>query len=168
MKVLAVLILIVALVIIIVPQTTNCAAGEGDPAMRMGGTGSATPSSASMEGAMPGAGAAPAAKPKCFWSARAEIVVGVPLLAIGVLLFFARRKETVRALGVLATISGVLTILVPITIIGTCLSSQMVCNREMKPTLLIAGGITLALAIAALVLGETRREDGGSGGVAPA
>ena len=44
---------------------------------------------------------------------------------------------------------------------------MMVCNTEMKPTLLITGGITIALGIAVLVLGEMRRESG-SGGVATA
>jgi hypothetical protein len=181
-KVLAVAIIVVALVIIIVPQFTNCEYGKDDaapPAMDTSSSGSSpTVTYASMEEtpeAMSGAEpmATPAAtgmvaKMKCYWSAHAEIVAGVPLAVIGVLLFFARRKETTRVLGVLAAVLGVLTMLIPTTLIGTCLNDQMVCNTEMKPTLLIAGGITVALGVAVLVLGETRREDGGSGPVAAA
>ena len=105
---------------------------------------------------------------KCFWSARAEIIAGIPLLAVGVLLLFARRKETTRVLGIVTIVVGVLTILIPTTIVGTCANSMMVCNTEMKPTLLIAGGITIALGIAALVMGEMKRESGDGGGVAAA
>ena len=68
MKVLALLIILVAIFIVIVPQFTNCEDGKD-----------------------------------------AEIVAGVPPLAI-----------------------GVFTILVPTTIVGTCASGQMVCSREMK------------------------------------
>ena len=157
MKVLAVLIILVALVIIIVPQFTNCEAGKDDSSMAASAT------------ASPTAGATPYQKMKCYWTAHAEIVVGVPLIALGVLLFFARRRETTRALGIVTAILGILTILLPTRIIGTCLNDQMVCNTEMKPVLLICGGITVALGIAALVTGEMKRENGSDGGnVTPA
>ena len=105
---------------------------------------------------------------KCYWAAHAEIVVGVPLLVVGVLLLFARRKETTRALGILTAVLGVLTILIPTSIVGTCLNDQMVCNTEMKPTLLIAGGITVALGIAVVVVGEMKRDNGADDGAAAA
>ena len=108
------------------------------------------------------------AKMKCYWSAHAEIVAGVPLLVIGVLLFFARRKETTRALGVLTVALGVLTMLIPTTLVGTCANDQMVCNTEMKPTLLIAGGIAVALGIVVVVVGEMKRDDGADHGAAAA
>ena len=98
---------------------------------------------------------------KCFWSARAEIIAGVPLIALGALLLFARRKETIRVIGILTTIIGVLTILIPTTLVGTCANTAMVCNTEMKPTLFVAGGLTVAVGIAVLVLGELRRPTDG-------
>jgi hypothetical protein len=57
---------------------------------------------------------------------------------------------------------GVLTILIPTSFIGTCMNPEMVCNTQMKPTLLLAGGITVALGVAVLVLGEMRRPSGGA------
>jgi hypothetical protein len=165
-KVLAVLVIIVALVVIIVPQFTNCEYGKDNAATKSitiikVGSASAV-SYASMSSTMDGADAAalPYRMMKCFWSARAELIAGIPLLALGALLLFARRKETTRVLGILTVIAGVLTIMIPTTIVGTCANSMMVCNTEMKPTLLIAGGITIALGIAALVIGEMRREGG--------
>lgn len=182
MKVLAVLIILVALVIIIVPQFTNCEANKDASATAMSSTGTTTMASSALPSAPPSdattASAAPMASPsaaampyrmmKCYWTAHAEIVVGIPLIAIGVLLLFARRKETTRALGIITAVLGVLTILLPTSIIGTCLNDEMVCNTEMKPTLLIAGGITIALGVAVLVIGEMKRANGGNGGVAAA
>ncbi len=163
MKVLAVLIIILGLVIIIVPQFTNCEYGKEQPATLNMKTSGVAVEYASMGGME--AGAAEASVPyrmmKCFWSARAEIVAGVPLVALGALLFFARRKETIRVIGILTALIGVLTILIPTSFIGTCLNPAMVCNTEMKPTLFVAGGITVALGIAVLVLGEMRRPTDG-------
>ena len=133
------------------PMTSEEALSGAEPM----GTASAMPANTGM-----------VAKMKCYWSAHAEIVAGVPLIVIGALLLFARRRETTRALGAVTVTLGVLTMLIPTTLIGTCLNDQMVCNTEMKPTLLIAGGITVALGVAVLVLGEMRRESGG--GPAPA
>ena len=176
MKVLAVLIILVALVIIIVPQFTNCEASKDDSAMAMSSGGRTTAASyVDMESpeamggteAMTAPSAAPAAVPyrmmKCYWTAHAEIVAGVPLIAIGVLLFFARRKETTRMLGILTVLLGVLTILILTSIIGTCLNAEMVCNTEMRPVLLICGGVVAALGVAVLVMGEMKRENGSEG-----
>ena len=171
MKVLAVLIIIIALVIIIVPQFTNCEYGNDNAATGMSSSTSVDTSTtvayASMTSPM-AAAAMPYRMMKCYWSAHAEIVAGVPLLAVGVLLLFARRKETTRVLGILTVVLGVLTILIPTSIVGTCANDQMVCNTEMKPTLLIAGGIAVALGIAVVVVGEIKRDNGADAGAAAA
>ena len=177
LKVLAVLIILVALVIMIVPQFTNCEANKDDAATSMSSPGtttmasSALPSSSQMASAAPMASPTAAATPyrmmKCYWTAHAEIVAGVPLIAIGALLLFARRKETTRVLGILTAILGVLTILLPTSIIGTCVNDQMVCNVQMKPVLLISGGIIVALGAAVVAFGEMRRDNGG-GAATPA
>jgi hypothetical protein len=171
LKVLAVLIIVLGLVIIIVPQFTNCEYGKDHPAtLNMQTSADQVVQYASMGGTEGSAAASvPYRMMKCFWSARAEIIAGVPLIALGVLLFLARRKETIRVIGVLTTIIGVLTLLIPTTLVGTCANSAMVCNTEMKPTLLIAGGLTIVLGIAVVVLGELRRPtDGASQAVAAA
>ena len=145
MKVLAVLILLMGLVVVVVPQLTNCEYGREQPA------------TLNMETSGVAEASVPYRMMKCFWSARAEVVAGVPLVALGALLYFARRKETIRVLGILTALIGVLTLLIPTSLIGTCLNPAMVCNTEMKPTLFVAGGIAVALGIAVLVLGEMRR-----------
>jgi Domain of unknown function (DUF4418) len=172
-KVLAVIIALAALVIIVVPQFTNCESGKDNAAtktMTISESGSTAGVTYASTGSTMGDGAA-AALPyrmmKCYWTAQAGIVAGVPLIAIGALLLFARRKESIRALGILTAVLGVLTILLTTSIIGTCLNDEMVCNTQMKPVLLIGGGITVALGIAVVAMGQMRRENGG-GGVAAA
>jgi Domain of unknown function (DUF4418) len=140
MKVLAIAIMAMALVIAIAPQYTNCEA-TGD----MGTGASAT---------MP--------KMKCLWSARAEIPIGVGLFASGGLLLFSRRRETRMALGGLTAVLGLMAILVPVSLIGTCMSGAAVCNTTMAPIIYVSGGISIALGLAALTVagvGRGRRAD---------
>jgi hypothetical protein len=159
-KVLAVLIIILGLAIIIVPQFTNCEYGKDNPeTLNMQTSDAAVTEYASTGGmeATAESAAVPYRAMKCLWSARAEIIAGVPVIVLGALLLFARRKETIRVIGILTAVMGVLTILIPTSFIGVCKNPDMVCNTEMKPTLLIAGGITVALGIAVVALGEMRR-----------
>ena len=175
MKVLAVLIIILGLAVIIVPQFTNCEYGKGHPeTLNMQTSDAAVTEYASMDEMEGGtvdtmeSGAVPYRAMKCLWSARAEIVAGVPIIVLGALLLFARRKETIRVIGILTAVMGVLTILIPTSFIGTCMNPDMVCNTEMKPTLLIAGGLTAALGIAVVALGQMRRSTDGPSDAAAA
>jgi hypothetical protein len=141
-KVLATLIVVAALVVAITPQFTNCEAQRG------GMLGMAAPAAATTV----------VAKMKCYWTAHAEIAVGIPLAAAGVLLLFARRKESKRAIGVLTALLGLSAVLLPATLIGTCASSVAVCDTTMKPLLLVAGGIVIAVGVVVVVLAEIGTE----------
>jgi hypothetical protein len=171
-RVLAVLMIVLGLVIVIVPQFTNCEYGKDHAAtinMQSSADGPVEYASTGSMDTSSGIESVPYRMMKCFWSARAEIIAGVPLIALGVLLFFARRKETFRVIGILTVVIGILTVIIPTSVVGTCANTAMRCNTEMKPTLLVAGGITVALGIAVLVLGEMRRPtDGTSAAVAAA
>jgi hypothetical protein len=165
-KVLALVIVLAGLVIAIVPQATNCEAQGGTmPAASTGGAATA----ATWDVTAPAAGTVFASaqttavdtivpKMKCLWSARGGLAVGITLAVVGGLLFFARRKETRRALGIVAACLGLFTILLPTTLIGTCGSSAAVCNTTMKPLMLVAGGIALVASLAAVVVNELKRD----------
>ena len=157
MRVLAVLLLVAGLVLAIAPQYTNCEARQGTMA------GASTASSPAM-----GAAAAPVApKMKCLWSARASLAVGIPLMGVGVLLFFSRRRETRRALGVTGGLLGLMAVLLPTSLIGVCASSAAVCNTTMRPLMLSAGGLAIAASVIAIMvneLGSERVTPSGPGG----
>ena len=153
MRVVAVLVVAMALVIGIAPQFTHCKTGSSMSAN--------TSTSTSAAGTKTGAGAvttAQATPMRCYWTARAELGVALPLLVGGVLFFFSRRKETRRALAVLVCALGVVAMLLPTVLIGVCSTSSAECNTTMRPILLVAGGLTVAIGLIALVRNELSNE----------
>lgn len=157
MKVLAILLAIAALVIAIAPQFSNCEA-TGDMKAPASST-MATP--ATVASGMPAAttSTTPVKKMKCYWTARGEVAVAIPLFGAAALLFFARRKEAKRALAIVSMLLGVSTILLTTVLIGACLSDTATCRTTMQPTLLVAGGFVVALSVIALVINERKREE---------
>lgn len=91
---------------------------------------------------------------KCHWTARAEIALGVPIAAVGAMLAFNRRRESVRALTSLGISLGVFVILLPTVLIGVCASSEMTCNMIMKPALISMGGLVIVASLVTLAFSE--------------
>ena len=89
---------------------------------------------------------------KCHWTGRAEIALAIPLAGAGILLAFARRKETQRALAVMAALLGAGVILLPVWLIGVCSAAEMVCKMAMEPILILAGILVIAVSVAGLLL----------------
>lgn len=128
-KVLGIAIIALALAIIAIPQVTNC---EAQGRMLTLANGKTTPM-------------------KCTWTARAEIATGVPILAIGSMMLFARRKESLRYLGGLGAILGIFAIALPTFLIGVC-SGNMVCHTIMRPSLLTFGSGVIAASLLGVAL----------------
>ena len=153
MRILAALIIVLALTIGIAPQFSNCDA-HGHvlkiTASPMASGGSAMGSTASSPVKI--------VKMKCLWTARSGIAVAVPLAIAGVLLFISRRKETRRAAAIIIAALGGVAILLPTWLIGTCVTPTMVCNTTMKPTILAAAFVTIAVGVVALVVNELQSD----------
>jgi len=122
--------ILLSLVIGIVPQFTNCLA-----------LGRAIE--------LPGGMTIPM---KCHWTAMATPAVAVPLLIVGGLLLFTRRRETLLALSLLGAVMGIFAALLPTWLIGVCASDEMLCNIEMKPALIFSGVVTLGFGLIGLVV----------------
>jgi hypothetical protein len=133
-RILAIILVVLALVVIIVPQFTNCSADGKMLTLENG-----------KQVAM-----------KCAWTARAEYTSGIPLLVIGILMTVWPRKETTRSLSIVAIVLGILTLLLPTALIGVCMSAAMNCNAILKPTMIVAGIVTILVSLAILVLGERK------------
>jgi hypothetical protein len=82
----------------------------------------------------------------------------VPLLAVGILMVFSRRKETQMALSILGIILGVLVILLPTVLIGVCMSADMLCNSVMKPALILMGSLVVVISLVSTILSAVRGE----------
>jgi len=135
MKIIAIVLMVSALVIIFVPSFLTCAS-HGKAIQ------------------LPGGKRIPM---KCYWTAQAEIGLGVLLLAVGAFLFISGKLESRRFLSILALFLGVFIILFPTALIGVCVNPDMRCLVLMKPTLLLFGVITGVLGITASVWHFTRK-----------
>jgi len=163
-RLMAIAIVALAVVVGVAPQYTHCRTGASmsGGATKAATTGGAMNAPASVS-AM--ASATATAQPmRCYWSARAEIGVAVPLALAGALLALSRRRETRRVLALLGATLGVVAMLVPTVLIGVCPTATAVCRTTMRPMLLAAGGLVVALCVAALVLNELRATDDGVSG----
>lgn len=132
MKAIGISFIFFALAIGLVPQFTNCSTQGRSLELANGNT---TPM-------------------KCYWTAQAELGVASPLLLVGGLMVFNRRKETLRTLSVIGAALGVFAILLPTTLIGVCASDEMLCNILMKPTLIFSGILAITLGLLGLVIGR--------------
>lgn len=128
-KVAAVLIVILALVIGIVPQFTDCQSQGRALQLTTGKT----------------------VAMKCHWTATAELALAIPVAAVGLLLGFSRRKESMRNLSILGIVLGAITILVPTALIGVCASADMLCNSVMRPVLVLMGTLLVAISVVTLI-----------------
>jgi len=135
MKIIAIVLMVAGLVTIIVPNFYTCQAH-----------GHAIQLSSSKSIPM-----------RCLYTARAEIGLGVLLLAVGALLFISRKLESRRFLSILALILGIFVILLPTALIGVCVNPDMPCVVLMKPILLLTGIVTGALGIVATAWNFTRK-----------
>ena len=136
MKVAAVAMVVLALVIGILPGFTDCES-QGRAIKTAAGT---------------------MIPMKCHWTGRAEMALALPLLGVGALMFRARRKETVRNLGVLGVLMGAVAILLPTALIGVCGSPDMLCNALMRPALILSGSLVMVASGAALFMSFGRDE----------
>jgi hypothetical protein len=76
---------------------------------------------------------------KCHWSAIAEIGVGVPLLASGI-------------------VFGTMAALIPTYLIGVCGIGTMICRQVMLPSILLASGLIIVASIAVIIIAATRKD----------
>jgi hypothetical protein len=128
-KIAAVLIVILALVIGIVPQFTDCQSQGRSLQLANGKT----------------------VAMKCHWSATAELALAIPIAVVGVLLGFSRRKESMRNLSILGIVLGAVAILVPTVLIGVCASPDMLCNSLMRPLLILMGVLLMVISVVTLI-----------------
>lgn len=129
MRAIGVILFILALVIGIVPQFTDCLA-----------QGSAIE--------LPNGNIVPM---RCHWTRQAEVAVAFPLGIVGILVLFSRRRPALRVLLFVGASLGAAAILVPTYLIGVCASADMICNMLMRPTLLFAGILTVATCLVGVV-----------------
>ena len=82
----------------------------------------------------------------CFYTARAEIVVGAVIAVLGIALYFLRSGLAKVITGILILISSIAAFLIPTVIIGVCDSPHMHCNAVTRPALIVLSSLTFIIA----------------------
>jgi len=136
MKLLGAIVLVLGLVIGILPQFTDCQSQGRMITLENGKT-------LSM---------------KCHWTARSEIAMAAPLVAMGLVTTVVRRKDTRMILGFLGLILGAFVISLPTWLVGVCASPDMVCNAVMKPALILSGIVVSAASLGVMGIAWTAKE----------
>ncbi len=136
-KVLGIVVLVLALVVGILPQFTDCQSQGKALALANGKTTSM----------------------KCHWTARAELALAAPLLAVGALTATSRRRENRRNLGIMGAVLGIVAIALPTSLIGVCTNPMMMCDSLMKPSLLASGSLITVASIVGLVIVQRGKEN---------
>jgi hypothetical protein len=129
MKVLTICLAILAIIITIVPQFSDCES----------------------QGRMLTLADGRLVSMKCHWTASAEFALGIPLFAVAGALFLSRQKETHIILGSLGMILGILVILIPTELIGVCASPDMLCHSVMRPVLILTGSLVTVISLAVTI-----------------
>jgi CDP-diglyceride synthetase len=137
MKIAAIVMVILALVIGIVPQFSDC---ESHGRSLTLADGRQIPM-------------------KCHWTAQAEIGLAVPLFVTGALMTTSRRKDTLRSQSLLGVVLGLFVILLPTALIGVCANPEMICNAFMKPFLILSGSLVIAISLFGLVRSFQAKEE---------
>ena len=81
---------------------------------------------------------------KCHWAGVAEVAAAIPLGIAGIYALRSRRKETTRFAAIIGAASGLMAILLPTLLIGTCGNPTMICNLLMRPIVLASGIVAMA------------------------
>lgn len=130
MKIVATILIILALAIGIVPQFTDCESQGRAIEMPNGMT----------------------IPMRCHWTGQAEMASAGPMFAVGGLMLFNRRKESMRVLAIVGIVVGIFVVMLPTYLIGVCASDDMLCNILMKPTLIFAGTVAAAVSVVGLAI----------------
>jgi hypothetical protein len=136
MKLSAILIILLAILIAILPLYFNC---QHDGKMLTLENGKQIPM-------------------KCYWTGRVSAAMGIILLVVGIFLGVSKQPETLRVLNILGIVLGVSIILMPTWIIGVCQHPGASCNLVMKPALIFMGSLVVVINLVGLVDSLPKKE----------
>lgn len=84
---------------------------------------------------------------RCYYSSRAEIGIGIILMAAGVLYFLLEHWQARIVIGGIGIITGIVAVLIPSFLIGGCGDSRMACQSLSFPAIYLISGITILAAL---------------------
>ncbi|MDO4788317.1 MAG: DUF4418 family protein [Johnsonella sp.] len=89
---------------------------------------------------------------KCHWTGRSIKGLGAVLAFLGIAFLILKNEALRCGLSIAGIALGVLTIMIPLKLIGTCKMPAMGCNMHTKPAVYLLAGIYIILHIIYLLL----------------
>ena len=86
-------------------------------------------------------------KMKCYYTANAEIAVGIIAAIVGIAIILIDKNKVRVALSAIQAILGLVIILIPTVIIGVCGSPMMHCVSVTKPALIVIGALDIVVSV---------------------
>jgi hypothetical protein len=84
---------------------------------------------------------------KCFWTARAEIGIGLIIAVLGILTLVFKSPQLRLGLEIAVFLNGLLALLIPTILIGVCEHGRASCQVLALPSLTVLSNILLLVAI---------------------
>jgi len=97
------------------------------------------------------------ALPRCHWSARAEMGVGMLAAALGICLLAFSDPKTQLGLAIGIFLTGIIVVGIPHALIGGCAAQTMNCRKIAFPALTVEGIILLAYSTGMVVWLEMKK-----------
>ena len=88
-------------------------------------------------------------KMSCYYTARAEIGVGIFIIILGIAYILFKSEELRAGISLSIAVSSILIVVLPLKLTGLCKMSDMACRMGTLPALIV-----IAIIIAAVSLGN--------------
>lgn len=92
----------------------------------------------------------------CYWTARAEIGIGLLIVALGACLIFFTDLKTQLGLLIGIFLASIIALFIPYTLIGGCASMDMQCHRIAFPALTAESIVLLIFSAVVLTVNTVR------------
>ena len=91
-------------------------------------------------------------KMKCYYTANAELAVGIIAALIGIAIILIDKNKAKLVLSAVQAVLGLVIILIPTAIIGVCGSPMMHCVSTTKPALIVIGALVTVISVILVLL----------------
>ena len=90
--------------------------------------------------------------PQCYWTAQAEVGMGLLISALGFCFFVFSDPKIHLGLFIGVFLSGIVSLLIPVSLIGGCYEITMSCRRIAIPALIVENSILLAFSLFMIIM----------------
>ena len=89
--------------------------------------------------------------PQCFWMSQAEIGMGFLISALGFCFFVFTDPKIHLGMLIGVFLSGIVALLIPLTLIGGCADAAMRCHRIAIPALVVESIVVVGFSFALMI-----------------